>query len=261
MFVGALGFFYFLFILLSPQSGNVSTMSSNVGLYTTEEQLVSNQDSWVQISGHAVLLQIHITSPSSAWPLWKCIYFHSNPWVYILFFSRWMFFFFFLNVSILSGIRNHLDDMAPSWRERDLSRGTRLLSVGQRKEEGNTRWALDSDYCTVSGWERFSNSLEKSLQMNMEISCKEPGSEAFALQLPGWVQEFCNQQEMIFLGKQRQSDKSNGRILSSTDLLEISRWQQNSLVKTLNWKDLCTVPFVKNPFNSPWVFNLYSGYL
>lgn len=171
------------------------------------------------------------------------------------------FFFFFLNVSILSGIRNHLDDMAPSWRERDLSRGTRLLSVGQRKEEGNTRWALDSDYCTVSGWERFSNSLEKSLQMNMEISCKEPGSEAFALQLSGWVQEFCNQQEMIFLGKQRQSDKSNGRILSSTDLLEISRWQQNSLVKTLNWKDLCTVPFVKNPFNSPWVFNLYSGYL
>lgn len=47
--------------------------------------------------------------------------------------------FAFLNVSILSGIRNHLDDMAPLWRERDLSRGAHLLSVGQRKEEGNTR--------------------------------------------------------------------------------------------------------------------------
>lgn len=157
--------------------------------------------------------------------------------------------FVFLNVPILSGIRNHLADMASLWRERDLSRGHRLLSVGQREEEENTWWALDPAYCTVSGRESFSNSLEKSLQMNMEISCKEPGSEAFTLQLPGWVQEICNQQEMIFLGKQRQSDKRNGRILSSTDPLEISRWQQNSQVKMLNWKDPCTVPFVKNLFN------------
>lgn len=36
--------------------------------------------------------------------------------------------FFFLNVSTVSGLRNHWDDMAPLWRERDLSRGARLLS-------------------------------------------------------------------------------------------------------------------------------------
>ena len=86
-----------------------------------------------------------------------------------------------------------MDDVAPLWRERDLSRGGRLLS-GRQREEGKIMVSLDPDYCTVSGRERFSNSLEKSLQMNMEISCEEPGSEAFTQQLPGWVQEFCNQQ-------------------------------------------------------------------
>lgn len=47
--------------------------------------------------------------------------------------------FVFLNVSILPGHRNHLDGMAPLWRERDLSRVGRLLSVRQREEEGK-KW-------------------------------------------------------------------------------------------------------------------------
>lgn len=47
--------------------------------------------------------------------------------------------FVFLNVSILPGLRNHLDGMAPLCRERDLSRVGRLLSVRQREEEGK-KW-------------------------------------------------------------------------------------------------------------------------
>lgn len=45
-----------------------------------------------------------------------------------------MYNFVYLNIFIFFGIRNHLDEIAPLWRERDLSNGTRLLSVRQKKE-------------------------------------------------------------------------------------------------------------------------------
>lgn len=45
--------------------------------------------------------------------------------------------FVYLNIFIFFGIRIHLDETAPLWRERDLSKGTRLLSV--RQKEPKTR--------------------------------------------------------------------------------------------------------------------------
>jgi hypothetical protein len=46
-----------------------------------------------------------------------------------------MYDFVYFNIFIFFGIRNHLDETAPLWRERDLSKGTRLLSVRQREKE------------------------------------------------------------------------------------------------------------------------------
>lgn len=58
--------FFFNTFIFTVRSPYIHTMTSNVHLYTTEEQVFSNHDSWVRISVLAVLLQIHITSPSSA---------------------------------------------------------------------------------------------------------------------------------------------------------------------------------------------------
>lgn len=127
------------------------------------------------------------------------------------------------------GIGTHLDEIAPLWRERDLSKGTRLLSVRQRERTKKTRWAADLSYYTMSGQERVSNNPEKkkSLHMNMEISNKEPRS-----QLPGWVQEFRNQHSVTWLGKRGQSDpgKKCKHFLGHSPLGS-SRWQPNSLAK------------------------------
>ena len=42
--------------------------------------------------------------------------------------------FVYLNIFLFFGIRNHLDEIPPLWRDRDLSKGTRLLSVRQREK-------------------------------------------------------------------------------------------------------------------------------
>lgn len=63
-----------------------------------------------------------------------------------------------LNIFIFFGIRNHLDEIAQLWRERDLSKGTRLLSVRQSKRNKNMvsfrSWLL----CNVRSKEVFKHS-------------------------------------------------------------------------------------------------------